>query len=224
MALRGANGTAVLLLTSVVGPDAIGWAKDVIHSADHCINPAPFGQQCTLHMVSALAACLRSRGCNSFTCPSPDPYVRGGRRDGIHAAICQLRSVSRAAWEGGANRETRHGMCKPGRPGGKSCSNFFLSPLPRWSPATKLDSLFIRARQLIGSLEMHRRATVLVVHPDVTLSELGLPGSGLVQIGTLSESVGQGPYPVFAATLASSTTTAVASRYQLHNRQSIRRG
>ena len=126
---------AALLLTSVRGPDAIGWtgrSSDVPHSeAFGCIHPPPFGEQCTVHARDALVACLRAQPqCHALSCPSPEPYQRGRRRDGISAAVCQLRAVQHADWLGGASRARRHGMCNF-----QGCRNYFLKRVHvRWPP------------------------------------------------------------------------------------------
>ena len=124
-----ASSIAALLLTSVHVPDAIEWrgkAADVPHHKDFgCIDPPPFGQQCTVHASGALHACLAAiranSECHSFSCPSPEPYTRGQRRDGISGPICQLRAVQLRAWHAGAARARRHGMCSA-----QGCRNFFL--------------------------------------------------------------------------------------------------
>jgi hypothetical protein len=126
------SNATLFLLSMVSSEDAIGWhgkALDVPHHThpSSCIHPPPFGQQCTLHYADALLECLTLERCRAFTCPSPGPYRRGGRKDGIRGPICQLRSISMTRWERGERREAKHGMCRSrGQP--EPCSNFFLSP------------------------------------------------------------------------------------------------
>ena len=143
----GVNSTflAATLLTGAQGPDAINWngpTSDVEHNAKlGCIHPAPFGRQCTAHNREALVACLRAQPmCRALTCPSPEVYQRGGRRDGITGAICQLRSVALQRWSAGEARARRHGMCTG--PNGiwnpqQGCRNYFLSPVRILMPGQK---------------------------------------------------------------------------------------
>lgn len=110
-------------------PDAIGWVPSgPLHHQSLCINPAPFGRQCTMHERDAVVSCLGLAGCNALTCPAPAPYITpsaDNERRGIKAAICQARRVeSSEAWRKGAHLERRHGMCKPG-----GCRSFVLRDL-----------------------------------------------------------------------------------------------
>lgn len=116
-----------LLLSSEPGYDAIDWngkVSDVPHAENMgCIHPPPFGQQCTVHASSSLFSCLRAQpGCHALSCPSPEPYTKLGRRDGITGPICQLRSAQWQQWLQGASRARRHGMCNV-----QGCKNFFLT-------------------------------------------------------------------------------------------------
>ena len=119
----------IVLLEHFETPDAIGWVPSgPLHHQSLCINPAPFGRQCTMHERDAIVSCLGLAGCNALTCPAPAPYITpsvDNKRRGIKAAICQARRVeSSEAWRKGANLERRHGMCKPG-----GCRSFVLRGL-----------------------------------------------------------------------------------------------
>ena len=119
----------IVLLEHFETPDAIGWVPSgPLHHQSLCINPAPFGRQCTMHERDAIVSCLGLAGCNALTCPAPAPYITpsaDNKRRGIKAAICQARRVeSSEAWRKGANLERRHGMCKPG-----GCRSFVLRDL-----------------------------------------------------------------------------------------------
>jgi len=92
----------------------------------HCIDPPPFGEQCTMHAVDALRACLALPGCASLTCPAPEPYVGEDiARRGISGPVCQARSVTAAAWVRGESLEAGHGMCAP-----SGCASAFLATVP----------------------------------------------------------------------------------------------
>ena len=97
--------------------DAIGWSGLPSDPAYGCIDPPPFGKQCTLPRAAAIAACMAMEGCIAITCPDPRESHIGTR--GITGPICQLRS-SRVA------NEKSHGMCRPG-----GCINIGLSRLRR---------------------------------------------------------------------------------------------
>lgn len=120
----------VTLVHPYTGPDAIGGQGVPGDPVASCVHPSPFGTQCTMHSAHAMLACLSLAACTSLTCPSPEPYQRGARSDGIHGPICQARAVSFASWQGGTSRASAHGMCKP-----SGCHNFFLSPIDL-DPAT----------------------------------------------------------------------------------------
>lgn len=117
----------VLFLTR--GPDAVGWSGAPPHTEGDlktCIDPAPFGAQCTMHATDAVRACLSLPSCAALTCPAPEPYLNEDGRRGITGAVCQARSVpSAAAWLGGADAEPGHGMCAP-----SGCTSAFLVPVP----------------------------------------------------------------------------------------------
>ena len=90
-------------------PDAVGWSKSVdpLHDqAAPCIHPAPYGQQCTVHLVDALASCL-FLNCRAVVCPDQGPYAKGKPLKGIKGPICQIRNHA-------DRNEIKHGMCKPG--------------------------------------------------------------------------------------------------------------
>jgi len=119
------------------GPDTINWLGaqlDVPHHSSLCINPPPFGAQCTMHAQHSLRACLLLRSCRSLACPDPQPYQpvdrRGRRRDNIAGPICQARSTSSVEeWRSGSRLASHHGMCAP-----NGCHNFFLTPVRLTQP------------------------------------------------------------------------------------------
>eukprot|EP00310_Coccolithus_braarudii_P023355 CAMPEP_0183336970 /NCGR_PEP_ID=MMETSP0164_2-20130417/4799_1 /TAXON_ID=221442 /ORGANISM="Coccolithus pelagicus ssp braarudi, Strain PLY182g" /LENGTH=217 /DNA_ID=CAMNT_0025506603 /DNA_START=32 /DNA_END=682 /DNA_ORIENTATION=+ len=99
------------------GFDAIGWVGLLSDASVGCIEPPPFGKQCTLPRHEALRACIRLPRCIAITCPSQEPYERGQPRKRIYGPICQLRSRADST-----NAERGHGMCKP-----SSCVNLVLT-------------------------------------------------------------------------------------------------
>ncbi len=112
------------------GPDAAGFSGVPLHAPGNprvCIDPPPFGTQCTMHAVDAIRACLSLPGCAAVTCPAPEPYVNEDpSRRGISGPVCQARSVpSAVAWLGGLDLEAGHGMCAP-----SGCATAFLVPVP----------------------------------------------------------------------------------------------
>ena len=165
----------ILLISAVPSPDAIEWIPpdDVPHHRALCIHPPPFGRQCTTHAPDALGACiaLGSR-CRAITCPDPRPYTQGGRRDGIHGAVCQLRSIDLPRWSAGLRRARGHGMCKP-----TSCRNFFLAPLSPDAAARLYELPAVRAFLTQDAAEQQGS---LVLSPAVgqgdELFQLGLDG------------------------------------------------
>jgi hypothetical protein len=97
--------------------DAIGW-KSLKHDvAFGCIDPPPFGHQCTLPREAAIATCIAMKGCTAITCPEPLESHIGTR--GIKGPICQLRSKR-------SPNEKGHGMCRPG-----GCINIALTRVRR---------------------------------------------------------------------------------------------
>ena len=124
-AVRG--GMEATLVQRFGGHDAMNWlgpGRDVGQDARLCIHPSPFGAQCTMHSRDSLRSCLMLKGCNSFTCPSPEVYERGHRRDKITSRVCQARSsFSYEQWHSGTRLAASHGMCSP-----TGCENFFLFP------------------------------------------------------------------------------------------------
>lgn len=122
------------------GPDTINWLGaqlDVAHHSSLCINPPPFGAQCTMHAQHSLRACLLLRSCRSLACPDPQPYQpvdrRGRRRDNIAGPICQARSTSSVEeWRSGSRLASHHGMCAP-----NGCHNFFLTPVRLTQPTIR---------------------------------------------------------------------------------------
>ena len=164
MAATRVHNFTLVVVSAVTGRDAIGWngkAHDVAHSPTLCIDPPPFGHQCTLHLGSALAACMQTASCHSMTCPSPEPYTTRKRADGITGPVCQLRSVTRAQNANGAQRERAHGMCKP-----SACTNFFLEHV-MWRPPSQhaLRDLVSRARDACKR-HGYRHAVAHVLLPD----------------------------------------------------------
>lgn len=109
------------------GQDTINWLgslEDVPHHSAFCINPPPFGAQCTIHAQNALQACLQLRTCRSLACPDPLPYTTP-RLDNIKGPVCQARSASSIdQWRTSSKLlAAHHGMCQP-----NGCHNFFLFP------------------------------------------------------------------------------------------------
>ena len=83
--------------------DSIGWGG-LPHDPAVCINPPPFGKQCTLLRSEAVSVCLRMQGCVALTCPDPkESWI--GRKQGVTGPICQARGKQIADERG-------HGMCK----------------------------------------------------------------------------------------------------------------
>lgn len=97
---------------------SVSWRAhaDPSHAQKHCIDPAPFGKQCTVHLTDALASCV-AMNCKSVICPDQTPYFRGKPSKGIRAEICQLRQHVK-------KDEPLHGMCKP-----KGCTLWSLSSM-----------------------------------------------------------------------------------------------
>jgi hypothetical protein len=118
----------VVVILLHAGPNAVGWSGSPPHTPGDqklCIDPAPFGAQCTMHARDAVHACLSLPGCAALTCPDPAPYLADAGR-GISGPVCQARSVpSAAAWLGGADLEAGHGMCAPA-----GCASAFLVRVP----------------------------------------------------------------------------------------------
>jgi len=98
--------------------DSIGFgrAQDPLHDPGlSCVAPAPFGQQCTVHRIDAVAACLKAASaagnCKTVLCPS-QRNLRSKDLDqrasikGIHGPICLLRGHSTPAVK-------NDGMCRP---------------------------------------------------------------------------------------------------------------
>ena len=87
-------------------------------------------------------------GCRSLTCPSPEPYINVQRRDGISAAICQLRSVkSQGELNAGKFLAARHAMCRP-----SGCKNLFLQPATVRGRGANVVAIAVRVRELVDSL------------------------------------------------------------------------
>ncbi len=84
----------LVVVLATTGPDAIGWDGSPTHLPGNprvCIDPAPFGAQCTMHGTDALAACLAISGCAALTCPDPAPYVAPRADIRSHGPVCQVR-------------------------------------------------------------------------------------------------------------------------------------
>lgn len=143
------------------GFDSIGYLGLKSDAGFGCITPPPFGEQCTLPLDAAIAACMAMPRCVAITCPDVAESHIGTR--GIRGPICQLRS-SRVANEKG------HGMCRPG-----GCINVALTRIRRppgfhgW-----------RAMGGPGLVDAHLRNPALIfVHGDAHLHSKLLPeGSG----------------------------------------------
>lgn len=138
------NNIQAILLQHINSPDSIGWINggDVPHNGTYCIDPPPFGTQCTVHMKDSITACLsmsssssndkKNVNCHAITCPDPTPYLDATSQEnvnrGIHGAVCQMRgSVSSIQqWKESTKpiNEKNHGMCQP-----DGCHNFFFSPV-----------------------------------------------------------------------------------------------
>jgi len=94
----------------------------VNHNPLLCINPPPYGQQCTMHEEDALLSCLRLRGphailpCVALTCPSRADYehLRARPDRGMHGPVCQARGDVVITDYG-------HGMCSA-----SGCCNIFF--------------------------------------------------------------------------------------------------
>ena len=97
--------------------DSIGWSGLPHNKAFGCIDPPPFGKQCTILRGWALPACMAMEGCVAFTCPEPGESHIGER--GIDGPVCQLRARR-------TPDERSHGMCKP-----FGCINVALSRVRR---------------------------------------------------------------------------------------------
>ena len=139
--------------------NAIGWSGLASSPIFGCIEPPPFGKQCTLPRAAAVAACMAMEGCIGITCPDPRESHIGTR--GITGPICQLRS-SRTANEKG------HGMCRP-----EGCINIGLSRIPR-----PLSLHNWRSLGAAGNVTLSRPA-LLIVHGDTSLlTQLLVPGIG----------------------------------------------
>jgi hypothetical protein len=84
----------LVVVLATTGPDAIGWDGSPAHLPGNprvCIDPAPFGAQCTMHATDGLAACLAIPGCAALTCPDPAPYVAPRTDIHSHGPVCQVR-------------------------------------------------------------------------------------------------------------------------------------
>ena len=137
--------------------DSIGWMTLPHDAAFGCIDPPPFGRQCTLPQANAIAACMAMQRCVAVTCPEPRESHIGTR--GITGPVCQLRATRTA-------NERGHGMCKPG-----GCININLSRIRR--PAALSDWYQLGS----PAAATMRNPALLFVHGDETLRSLLLPAA-----------------------------------------------
>lgn len=71
--------------------NSIGWSskQDPLHQKNNqCIDPAPFGRQCTVHRRDAILSCLNAK-CDAVICPDQKPYFNGKPAKGIKGPICK---------------------------------------------------------------------------------------------------------------------------------------
>jgi hypothetical protein len=202
------NFTAVLLTGGLSG-DAINWMEsDIPHSRKACINPAPFGTQCTQHAALSLHACLLDAQCHSVTCPSPEPYVHDvahPRRDGIKGAVCQLRAIHEADWHG-KTRATKHGMCKQ-----SGCRNYFLTPVQVSLTAEVASGLQARLRELVASRDASVTLRPMLLVPICDGSSRTRSGRcGMLGAGSLEAAsfLGLGDLPEVGTVLGSALDLA----------------
>lgn len=135
--------------------DSIGWAGIIPSDPKYgCIDPPPFGKQCTLPRAAAIAACMAMQHCIAVTCPDPTESHIGTR--GITGPVCQLRSER-------TPNERGHGMCKP-----SGCVNIALSRIRR--PNSLHDW-----RSLGGPSTPLRNPSLLFLHGDLAEHKILLP-------------------------------------------------
>lgn len=103
--LGSSSDTAAVFVRWTRSKDASSWRKYPTHEAAGCINPSPFGKQCTAFRSDALMGCLMTSACAALVCPDQGPY-RAGNKKGLNDAICQYRDHS-------LSDERNHGMCRP---------------------------------------------------------------------------------------------------------------
>ena len=147
LALQDAFAT-LLVVFARTAPDAIGYTgAPPSVPALGCVDPPPFGAQCTALADASLRACLRLPGCSALTCPDPAPYQAPHPRLPRAGAVCQARTVRSAlAWRAGEALEAGHGMCAP-----SGCANFFLARLAPGdvaAPQARALAAALRARGL----------------------------------------------------------------------------
>jgi len=116
-----------VLVQHVLTDDSIEWVegKDTAHTPSKpllCIDPAPYGQQCTMHMKDAVFSCLSQLSvCKALVCP--DKRETQGRGE-----LCQIRGTPQMdlnSWrDHGLNRVKNHAMCRP-KDGG--CTSLFFT-------------------------------------------------------------------------------------------------
>ena len=116
-----------VLVQHVRTDDSIQWIEgnDTAHTPSKpllCIDPAPYGQQCTMHMKDAVFSCLSQLSvCKALVCP--DKRETQGRGE-----LCQIRGnpqMDLNSWhDHGLNRVKNHAMCRP-KDGG--CTSLFFT-------------------------------------------------------------------------------------------------
>ena len=136
------SNVRAVLVEHVRSADAISWIglRDDLPTKNGdekmCIDPPPFGQQCTMHKRDAVTSCLRQQvarkigehgamSCRAVTCPDDGPYRKGVAHLKITGPICQARGaagLSRRSWSEGRALSKGHGMCLPG-----GCDSLFLA-------------------------------------------------------------------------------------------------
>jgi hypothetical protein len=84
---------------------AIPWGQTLVSAREVCIDPPPFGEQCTMLEDHAITSCLLLPACVALTCPDPSPYLVQ-RTDGISGPVCQARASHTV-------EAHEHGMCEP---------------------------------------------------------------------------------------------------------------
>ena len=152
----------LIVASLVTGRDAIAWTGANRHTPGDrslCIDPPPFGEQCTMHALDALLSCARQKGCLALTCPDPAPYVQPRPDLRSTGPVCQARDVaSPRAWLAGQALEAGHGMCAP-----TGCTDVFLEPRTRRSVAARVTSALDAALAAAAGGAVARRVVLLAV-------------------------------------------------------------
>ncbi len=106
----------VLDVHVTMSPDAISSSRAHIpHDPRYCIDPPPFGDQCTMHAKDALGACAVLATCVGLVCPDPAPYRRGVPHKRIRGPICHALCRSRRVVRRAINLGTRRPGARPPR-------------------------------------------------------------------------------------------------------------